>query len=208
MDGGTELPSASGAADVPEELGHWFSDRKLFWLPVLPMVALDLWSKSVVFLALRKQYGFFNERAVQEIFEWGWLNLEFVNWHNHGTVWGLGQDLHSVLRIVRVLAIGLIVWFAIKTPPRHRVMLTSLGLILAGAMGNLYDNFFYVLPDMPEHNYAVRDFVHCTGTWFGWSWDFPAFNVADSCITVGAALLFISLWRGDGPAKAPTRIDD
>ena len=46
---------------------------------------------------------------------------------------------------------------------------------------------------------AVRDFLYFTGSW-PWRWTFPAFNVADSCITVGAIVLFLLLWREDRAA--------
>ena len=68
---------------------------------------------------------------------------------------------------------------------------TGLALILGGALGNLYDRLVIG---------RVVDFVlfHYAG------WAYPAFNVADSAITVGAAILiFDSLRRrDDGPAQA------
>jgi lipoprotein signal peptidase len=48
---------------------------------------------------------------------------------------------------------------------------------------------------------SVRDFLHFTGAW-PFAWDFPAFNVADACITVGAVGLFVLLWRDDRKPKA------
>jgi lipoprotein signal peptidase len=77
----------------------------------------------------------------------------------------------------------------------NRIQLLVLGLILSGAIGNLYDNF-----TQPQR--AVRDFLlffHGQGV------DrivFPAFNVADSCITVGAIGLFFLLLREDRASAA------
>jgi signal peptidase II len=76
----------------------------------------------------------------------------------------------------------------------QRLHLLVLGLILAGAIGNLYDNFV-------RADRSVRDFLHFTGAW-PFAWDFPAFNVADACITVGAVGLFVLLWRDDRKPKA------
>jgi signal peptidase II len=73
--------------------------------------------------------------------------------------------------------------------------LIVLGLILAGALGNLYDN-------LTQPNRAVRDFLlffHGEGAE---RIVFPAFNVADSCITVGAIGLFILLMREDRASSA------
>jgi lipoprotein signal peptidase len=46
-------------------------------------------------------------------------------------------------------------------------------MIMAGAIGNLYDNF-------TEERGGVRDFLRFSGSFFGSRWEFPAFNVADS----------------------------
>jgi signal peptidase II len=63
-----------------------------------------------------------------------------------------------------------------------RLLLTGLALILGGALGNLWDRV------MLGH---VTDFL--LFHYAGWSW--PAFNVADSAITVGAALLIVDSFR-------------
>ena len=65
-------------------------------------------------------------------------------------------------------------------------------LILAGALGNLYDNLFYEpLVPVPDKPYGpVRDFID---VYFEvWDYHFATFNVADSCITVGAVLLLLT----------------
>jgi signal peptidase II len=58
----------------------------------------------------------------------------------------------------------------------------ALSLILGGAIGNLYDRVVHR---------TVTDFIEV----YHGSWTFPAFNVADSAITVGAVLLLIDLLR-------------
>ena len=80
-----------------------------------------------------------------------------------------------------------------RTPAGRRIQLLVIGLVLAGAIGNLYDNTF-----MPDR--GVRDFLLFFYRGEGdVEHRFPAFNVADSCITVGAIGLAIMLWRE--PAK-------
>jgi signal peptidase II len=65
-------------------------------------------------------------------------------------------------------------------------------------MGNLYDNLFMPSGELPFGQ--VRDFID---VYFRvWDWHFPTFNVADSCISVGAVLLFLSSWSKD-PATPP-----
>jgi signal peptidase II len=81
--------------------------------------------------------------------------------------------------IASAVAIGLVWWLA---RARHWLVVVALGLVLGGAIGNLIDRVLYG---------AVVDFVsvHAGG------WYFPAFNVADSAITLGViALLWDSLF--------------
>ena len=70
------------------------------------------------------------------------------------------------------------------------VLRIGLACILGGALGNLYDRVV---------NGTVTDFVEVyTGTHY-----FPAFNVADSGISVGAGLLLLDMWRGRGKKAEP-----
>jgi signal peptidase II len=72
------------------------------------------------------------------------------------------------------VAIGLVWWLA----RAHRWMvIAGLGLVLGGAIGNLIDRFLYG---------AVVDFV----LFHAGRWQFPAFNLADSAITLGVIALF------------------
>ena len=64
---------------------------------------------------------------------------------------------------------------------------TALALVLGGAIGNLYDRILAG---------SVTDFLEFYVSRFVW----PAFNVADSAITIGACLLLLDLWQG-GPAR-------
>ena len=80
-----------------------------------------------------------------------------------------------------VLALGvsifLILWLK-RLQPSEKMTAIALALILGGAIGNLIDRILY------GH---VIDFIH----WFYRDFSWPAFNIADSAITLGAALLII-----------------
>lgn len=124
------------------------------------------------------------------------IRFHLVGWHNTGTIWGLGQSLTEVLIVLRFVALALIVYFARRLPPTARLQQLVLGMIMAGALGNLYDN-------LTERQSGVRDFLLFSAEIGGETWKFPAFNVADSCICVGAITLAILLWRSDAPQDAP-----
>jgi signal peptidase II len=107
----------------------------------------------------------------------------------------------------RIGAALFLIWMIVKSPPGRAVFNTALLLVLAGALGNLYDNLFRArdLAKDAEHAFRdfgpVRDFID---VYFRvWDWHFPTFNVADSCITVGAVLLFACALF-DGKKQAPS----
>ncbi|MFO1051835.1 MAG: signal peptidase II [Planctomycetota bacterium] len=158
-----------------------------FWVPVPLLVALDLWSKAAAFAyvaATPPRQGRVPTGLLPAPF-----GFDLVQLNNTGTIWGLGQSLTVPLIALRLLAVAALIWFAARTPPRRRFTLLVIGLVLAGAVGNLYDNLFMA-------GRGVRDFLlfYYRGEG-GVEHVFPAFNVADSCITVGAIALAWTLWR-------------
>ncbi len=90
--------------------------------------------------------------------------------------------------IVTLIAIGLIISFLRRLSPGEKLSAFALGLILGGAVGNLVDRL--------EHGEVV-DFLHIR-LWAGYSW--PDFNLADSFIVVGVALLVLELFVTEGEA--------
>jgi signal peptidase II len=88
--------------------------------------------------------------------------------------------------VTTLIAIVLIVSFYRKLSPGERLSALALGLILGGAVGNLLDRLLYG---------AVVDFLHLR-LWGGYSW--PDFNVADSSIVIGVALLVLELFVAEG----------
>ena len=192
----TSGSAAGGPAPAPAGLEpKGFGGKLLFWLPWPFLVVADLLSKHAVFafLAERSPPGTPEvRRAPYEVFS-GPISFDLVTWGNTGTIWGLFQDGTVILMVLRCLALVGLLLFVRSTARSARLQLTVLSLVLAGAIGNLYDNFV-------RADRSVRDFLHFSGSW-PWKWDFPAFNIADSCITVVAFGLFVLLWREDRQAK-------
>lgn len=95
--------------------------------------------------------------------------------HNTGIAFSLFQGKSDVLTIVALVIItGAIYLYVTQLPNRRRLVQIAMGLILGGALGNVIDRI--------RLGYVV-DFIQV-----GW---FPIFNLADSAITVGAALLML-----------------
>jgi signal peptidase II len=116
----------------------------------------------------------------------GWFNI--VHTENPGMAFGMLSNATGVWREVVLVGFSVAVLIAISTVLlRSSIQInvwirTALGFILGGAFGNLYDRIV---------NGTVTDFVEAhAGQHY-----FPAFNVADSAITVGACLLLLDMWR-------------
>jgi signal peptidase II len=105
--------------------------------------------------------------------------IEVVHSENRGGVFGLGQG--SPLWLIFVFAAGgLVIWFAHRKGNERLLLQIALGLILAGAVGNGHDRIVFGF---------VRDFINVY-YWPNVS-PWPAFNIADSGICVGAAYVAV-----------------
>lgn len=101
--------------------------------------------------------------------------LHLVNWRNEGAAFGMMKSMGNIFFItVAIFAIGFIIYLLLE----GRESAFSLSLILAGALGNLIDRVRFGY---------VRDFIYISKGGFHW----PAFNVADACLTVGVIVMFI-----------------
>ena len=116
-----------------------------------------------------------------------YLSLTLV--HNTGAAFSLLSDAGGWQRwFFMILAGGVslaLVGWLYSLPLQRKWLSASLALILGGTAGNLIDRVLY--------GYVV-DFIDV----YYQSWHFPAFNVADSAITVGAVMLIIDTFWFDG----------
>ena len=104
---------------------------------------------------------------------------------NPGVAFGLGADWSSQYKTYMfigfsVIAIIAILIFFHQTPPGNKIVRVGLILIFSGAIGNMIDRILYQ---------EVIDFLDLFVGGYHW----PAFNIADSCITIGVFLMFVDL---------------
>lgn len=111
----------------------------------------------------------------------GLFNITYVR--NTGAAFGMGAGAPDIWRQILFLAIPVlacfyIIWLIWTSRKERSILSFSYSLILAGAIGNLIDRF--------SMGYVVDflDFYYKQS-------HFPAFNVADSCITIAAILLIL-----------------
>ncbi len=115
----------------------------------------------------------------------GFLNLTHVR--NTGVAFGLfaargAQGGTWLLVGMGLVALAAVFLYFRLAPARNRLLLTSLALIVGGALGNLIDRLA---------SGAVTDFIDVYVSHHHW----PAFNVADSAITLGIALMVVDSFR-------------
>jgi signal peptidase II len=180
----------------------------LFGALALAGATLDLATKSWIFRRLGMPGRHESIWLVDDV-------LGFTTSLNEGALFGIGQGRGLVFCALSVAAIlGVCYWLFVAGAAREALLTTALGLVTGGILGNLYDRLG--LPGLTwgpdsihqagQPVYAVRDFVHFR---IEGLIDWPLFNVADSLLVSGAALL---VWRAfaenrrrrDSSAEQPT----
>ncbi len=119
----------------------------------------------------------------------GLFNCTYVL--NKGAAWGMLADKRWIFLVFSTVAIVLLAVLAVRNAKKKgsTVFSAAIGLIMGGGIGNMIDRTFNgdVLFDG-----AVVDFIETAFM------DFPVFNVADSAVCVGCALLFIYILFVEG----------
>jgi len=156
------------------------------WLSAL-VIVLDQWTKGLAIEGLQ----LFHPVPVAPFF-----NLTLA--HNQGAAFSFLGDASGWQRwflaaIAVVMSVIIVVWIA-RMAPDERLRPAALALILGGALGNLYDRLAL--------GYVI-DFID----WYYQAWHWPAFNIADSAITVGAILYIASGLFGQGGASSQSGDD-
>lgn len=111
----------------------------------------------------------------------GFFSITYVR--NTGAAFSMFADMSESYRVpffvgVALLAVVALLYFVHSTPSSQKVVLLACGFVLGGAVGNLIDRVAYG---------SVIDFLD---VYYG-DWHWPAFNVADSFISIGVGLLLL-----------------
>lgn len=147
-----------------------------------------LWLDQLTKLLVLRSLGYTQEKVVIDGF------FKLVHWANTGAAWSLFRGNNALLAIVALAA--LVVLFLSRHHFDSRTVLGQIafGLIFGGILGNLCDRIF---------RGHVIDFLYFYLQGRTGEIGFPAFNVADSAICTGVALIFLITWRNERqPAAA------
>lgn len=134
------------------------------------IVSFDQWTKWVVRSSL----------AIGETwspFEWLAPYARIVHWNNTGAAFGLFPDGGSIFMVVAIIVGAVIIYYYPQIPRDKLAYRIAMGMQLGGALGNLIDRLLHG---------PVTDFVSIGR--------FAVFNVADSSISIGTAVLILAMW--------------
>ena len=182
-----EQPDSSRGSRVGEYLRKqpWFAldagASNWMWLS-LAVIALDQWTKSLI----TSNFSEFDSVTLLPV-------LDLMRLHNEGAAFSFLSDASGWQRwLFTFLGIGvsagIMIWLRRLPAKGQNMLAASLALIMGGALGNVIDRVLW------GH---VIDFIRVHYQ----AWYFPAFNIADSAITIGAGLLILdSLLHRDPPS--------
>jgi signal peptidase II len=150
------------------------------------IIVLDIWTKALVLARIDLHETI---TIIPNFFQ-------LVHVRNTGAAFGIGANASSrlvplLLNAGAIAVFFVVVVYALRSAVTDRVLQTGLHLILGGAIGNLLDRFRF--------GYVV-DFLDVYVGTKHW----PAFNVADSAICIGIALLFLDMRKKPETESAVT----
>ena len=155
------------------------------FLVAVVIFALDQWSK----MWIRANYPI----AYAEAKITGFFNL--VHAENPGAAFSMFDTAPHVVRVTVLVGLALVIVGLIVLALLDKIKLVetqfarmALGLVLGGAIGNLFDRV---------HAGTVTDFLE----FYRGSYYFPAFNLADSSIFCGACLMLLDYWIHKAPVS-------
>jgi signal peptidase II len=150
-------------------------------LIALVVIALDQLTKIIIVNVLPNS-------SIEKTVIPGFFKL--VHWENTGAAWSLFRGSNAVLAIIALVALVVLYFSRHHFDARTLVGQIAFGLICGGIVGNLIDRIRVK---------SVIDFLY----FYLGDWGFPAFNVADSAICTGVALVFLLTWKSErGPKTA------
>lgn len=180
-----EVEAEEGVPGVGQSVEVKRADRRwLFWVLLVGMLVIDMWVKRWCETHL----------VVGQFRSWPWPGvLELQLTYNQGIAFGLAQGKGGFFTpIALAISIGA-AWYSFKHPRHTAWFHTSMALLAAGALGNLYDR---VTLGYVRDMFATR-FI-----------SFPVFNWADVCITVATGILILVWTKEAVDAKAASKLED
>ena len=157
----------------------WYKDRLFYFISIV-VIFFDQFTKYLI-KEFVPRYSAWPDDGI----------LQIVHGVNTGSAFGLFSDYTLLLTIGSLIGIAFVLYFFYKNSFNVIWMRISLSLIVGGAVGNLIDRV---------RDGGVVDFISV-----GW---WPAFNIADSAISIGMAILIFTLVFGEKLGWYSTSTDE
>jgi signal peptidase II len=165
-------PKQSASASITQFIKRYWLDYLILLLIAGIIIALDQWTKAWV------------RANVPLAGDWlpSWLSwlrpyARVRYWYNSGAAFGFFQNGNTIFSILAVVVDGFILYYLPRTSREDWWLRLAMGMQFAGATGNLIDRLIF------QH---VTDFISVG--------NFAVFNIADSSISVGVAILILGVW--------------
>jgi signal peptidase II len=136
------------------------------------IIVLDQWTKALVRASLLP-----GEMWLPDGLDWLMPYARIINWHNTGAAFGMFQGQGWIFTLLAFLVVGLIIYYYPRVDAEDWWLRLAMGMQMGGALGNVIDRLTMG---------KVTDFISIGS--------FPVFNVADSSISVGVAILLLGVW--------------
>ncbi len=163
--------------------------HKLRWAKWLGISAVIFVFDQITKYAMTSTFADYESRTILPFF-----NLVLT--YNKGAAFSFLNDASGWQRyffiVVTIIITAVLLWM-MRANHQNRLLCTALALVIGGAMGNLYDRVLHG---------KVTDFIEIHAMGFMNLPPWPAFNIADSAICVGAALLIWDSFRGSKNQEA------
>jgi len=144
------------------------------------IIALDQWTKALVRANIAP-----SDMWLPDGLAWLMPYARIINWHNSGAAFGSFQGYSWIFSVLAFVVAGLIIYYYPRVEAQDWWLKLAMGMQMGGALGNVVDRLF--------RQGQVTDFISI-GT-------FPVFNVADSSISVGVAVLLLGVWLKEQQEK-------
>lgn len=162
--------------------------RTYIWLMVLLFV-VDIVTKWVIVKhfgveAITQPYGIRKDSGAIPVIE----NFCYIGGAiNNRAAFSLGPN-RVILLLISIVMTGAFIWIYIKQFKKlNTVYKVAMALVISGGFGNLIDRAFY-WPSTTGFD-GVVDWI----LFYFWGYDFPMFNIADSCLVIGIFMLIIEM---------------
>ena len=156
----------------------------LYIVIAIAVIALDQWTKWLII----ENMVLGESIPVIDSF------LYITSHRNTGAAWGILEGQMWFFYIITILVVLALLYYLKKSASEGALFKVSLALMLGGAIGNFIDRVF---------RQEVVDFIHT----YPFGYNFPIFNIADSSLVIGVALLMIYMVKEERKMKEKENAD-